>query len=60
MRLGWLMVVTVMAIGSASAAVIGIWTSASVPKRAGHADPQQLARLLRRYGFSVRLRSFKA
>ncbi|MFA0760491.1 MAG: hypothetical protein HZLCBSQH_000585 [Candidatus Fervidibacterota bacterium] len=57
MRLGWLMVVTVMAIGSASAAVIGIWTSASVPKRAGHADPQQLARLLRRNGFSVRLLS---
>lgn len=57
MRFGWLMVMMAMAIGSSSASVIGIWTSASVPRRAGHSDPQQLAQLLRRNGFTVRLLS---
>ncbi len=57
MRFGWLIVMTAMVLGDASASVIGIWTSASVPKRASHADPTRLAQLLRRHGFAVRLLS---
>jgi len=55
MRLGlWVAVTVMMASLAFGQGVVGVWSEPSIPKRPGHADPQRLANLLRRHGFSVK------